>query len=53
MNLEVVNVFTSEHGDSWPIMRQADRLAQLGEHCRAGGCGFKPQPDHHSGSLNN
>ena len=30
----------------------ADRLAQLVE-CRAGGRGFKPRPDQHSGSLNN
>ena len=30
----------------------ADRLAQLVDY-RAGGHGFKPWPDQHSGSLNN
>ena len=35
-----------------PVVRAA-WLAQLGERRSAGGRGFKPRPDQHSGSLNN
>ena len=42
--------------DRKKITVNADRLAQLVEYrttVRAGGRGFKPRPDQHSGSLNN